>query len=256
MLCVGLYATVSITAHPDWLSTVCNQWCIEAMQWNKGLSRFMSMRSLPLKTPLRTIGKLLTESHSSLKRLFTNLLCLTATVADVLCLALKHFRLFFSLKNWLTLRLLNHTRKWITHKCRSPCLPYPKAHFDSLICQKKEMFLTQQPWFLTKQIHSSSRVLKMPFLQFSAFPTVLKNVYNVIWQSFDLFDLNIPQQSNDLNTERQLFAVVLHLYSLESPLISCFLYILFDLTHEHKRLHSHKHTFSLFSVCHLGGDSK
>lgn len=43
-------------------------------------SGFMPIRSLPLRTPLRTIGKLLTKSYCSLKGSFTNLLCPMTTV--------------------------------------------------------------------------------------------------------------------------------------------------------------------------------
>lgn len=161
MLCVSLYVTVSITALTDWLSTVCNQWCIEAVLWNKGLSGFMSRRSLPLRMPLRTIEKLLTESYSSLKRPLTNLLCLTATAADVLCLALEHFRLFFSLKIWLT-RLLNHTaHTQMNHtQMHKPLPPVPNGTFWHFNMSEEGAIPDLRPWFLTKQIHSNSRVLK------------------------------------------------------------------------------------------------
>lgn len=68
----------------------------------KGLSGFMPIRSLPLRTPLRTIGELLAKSYCSLKGPFTNLLCLMTTVADVLCLAHKHLFSSFLLSEELT----------------------------------------------------------------------------------------------------------------------------------------------------------
>lgn len=116
-----------------------------------------------------TIGKLLNKLYCSLKRLFTNLLCLMATVADVLCLTLEHFRLFFSLKNWLTLRLLNHTHKWIT-QMHEPPPPVPKGTFWQFNMSEEGAAPDSLPWFLTKQINSSSCVLKMLFPQLLPFP--------------------------------------------------------------------------------------
>lgn len=169
----SLYATVSILARTDWLSTVCNQWCIEAVK-NKWLSGFEPIRSLPLRTQLRTIGKLLNKSYCSLKRLFTNLLCLMATVADVLCLALEHFRLFFSEELTHTSVVKSHAQMNHT-QMHEPPPPVPKGTFWQFNMPEEGAAPDPRPWF--SQSKSSSRVLKLLFPQLLPFPHLPLTLY-------------------------------------------------------------------------------
>lgn len=154
----------------------------------------------------------------------------------MLCLALRHIRLFFSLKN--SLRLLkshaqiNHTQM---HKSLPPL---PKGTFwqfnmsegaATVISHKANSFKLLCP---ENTIHSLSLSLSQSFSNCPEFFFTKKESCDLT-VLFTFFDLNILvqcprthllQKLNDLNVERQLIAVVLHhhLSSLEPSLIPVF----------------------------------